>query len=144
MERDSKEINGQHFLFPVGQKITGNSTKAFCGGDVYHFMFVPFESELNCPIGNVTYSPRSRNCWHAHPGLQVLLITGGRGWYQEEGKPARELKAGDYVIVQKGVKHWHGAAKDSWFTQLGLVMDCPKDSSVCYELVSDEEYDKLP
>lgn len=39
----------------------------------------------------------SRNNWHKHPGGQILLVTAGRGWYQEEGKPAQELHPGDVV-----------------------------------------------
>ena len=91
---ESRELDGIHFLFPVGEKTPEKGRKSFTGGDVYHFMFIPHESKLNCPLGNVTYTPGSRNSWHAHPGLQVLLITYGRGWYQEEGRSrANSLRA---------------------------------------------------
>ena len=73
-------------------------------------------------IGNVTFEPGCRNNWHIHKarsgGGQILLCTTGRGWYQEWGKPARELHAGDVVRIPAGVKHWHGAARDSWFCLL--------------------------
>ena len=141
---ESRELDGIHFLFPVGEKTPEKGQKSFTGGDVYHFMFIPHESKLNCPLGNVTYTPGSRNSWHAHPGLQVLLVTYGRGWYQEEGRAPRELHAGDYVVVEPGVKHWHGAAKDSYMAQLGFVANCPEDSTLTFEHVSDEEYAKLP
>ena len=69
-------------------------------------------------IGNVTFEPGCRNHWHIHHarsgGGQILLCTAGRGYYQEWGKPARELRPGDVVNIPAGVKHWHGAAPDSW------------------------------
>ena len=75
-------------------------------------------------IGNVTFEPGCRNNWHIHEaasgGGQILLCTSGRGWYQEWGKPARELHAGDVVHIPAGVKHWHGAARDSWFVHLAV------------------------
>ena len=75
-------------------------------------------------IGNVTFEPGCRNHWHIHhateKGGQILLCTAGRGWYQEWGKPARELRAGDVVVIPANVKHWHGAAKDSWFVHLAV------------------------
>ncbi len=75
-------------------------------------------------IGNVTFEPGCRNHWHIHKaekgGGQILLVTAGRGFYQEWGKPARELKPGDVVNIPAGVKHWHGAAKDSAFQHLAI------------------------
>ena len=75
-------------------------------------------------MANVTFEPGCRNNWHIHKaksgGGQILLCTGGRGWYQEWGKEARELFPGDVVEIPAGVKHWHGAAKDSWFTHLAV------------------------
>ncbi len=131
-------------IFPLGELISDGTTKGFTGGKVYSYMFIPFESEYNCPLGNVTYAPCARNCWHIHPGGQVLLITGGRGWYQEEGSPAHELKAGDCVLVPPGVKHWHGASKDSFMSHIGLITNTDKGLSKSYGHVSDEEYNKLP
>ena len=75
-------------------------------------------------IGNVTFEPGCRNNWHIHHaskgGGQILLCTSGRGYYQEWGKEARELHPGDVVNIKAGVKHWHGAAKDSWFTHIAV------------------------
>ena len=75
-------------------------------------------------IGNVTFEPGCRNHWHIHHadkgGGQILLVTAGRGYYQEWGKEARELKPGDAVAIPAGVKHWHGAAPDSWFQHLAV------------------------
>ncbi len=93
---------------------------------------------------NVTFEPKSRNNWHIHrKSGQTLLVTSGRGYYQEWGKPARELKAGDVVEIEEGVKHWHGAAKDSWFTHIALSAPVKEASTQWLEPVSDEEYGRL-
>lgn len=96
-------------------------------------------------IGNVTFEPECRNFWHIHhKGGQILLVTGGRGWYCEWGKPARELHPGDVVNIPPEVKHWHGAAKDSWFSHLAVEVSAEGKSNEWLEAVSDEDYDKLP
>lgn len=87
------------------------------------------------------------NNWHIHTaeqgGGQILLCTDGRGWYREWGKTARELHAGDVVTIPTGVKHWHGAAKDSWFSH--IAVECPgvKTGNEWLEAVTDEQYDSL-
>ena len=96
---------------------------------------------------NVTFEPGCRNNWHIHKassgGGQVLLCTDGEGWYQEEGKAAKPLKAGDVVTIPANVKHWHGAARDSWFSHIAI--ECPGEntSSEWLEAVSDEQYNNL-
>lgn len=70
-------------------------------------------------VYNMTFAPACRNNWHIHHKYgQILLVTGGRGWYQEWGKIPQALKPGDVVNIASEVKHWHGAAKDSWFSHL--------------------------
>jgi quercetin dioxygenase-like cupin family protein len=95
-------------------------------------------------IANVTFEPGCRNNWHIHhKNGQILLVTAGRGWYQEWGKEPRKLKTGDVVDIPPEVKHWHGAAKDSWFVH--LAESIPGDGATCEwcEPVTDEEYKKL-
>ena len=98
-------------------------------------------------IGNVTFEPGCRNNWHIHHadkgGGQILLCTGGRGWYQEWGSPARELLPGDVVNIPPEVKHWHGAAKDSWFEHLAVEVPGEGARNEWLEPVGDEEYNKL-
>lgn len=99
-------------------------------------------------MANVTFEPGCRNNWHIHcaeqGGGQILLCTGGRGWYQEQGKDARELFPGDTVTIPAGVKHWHGAAKDSWFSH--VAVECPGKGTTTEwcEPVGAEDYDALP
>lgn len=95
-------------------------------------------------IGNVTFAPGTINHWHIHhKGGQILLVSGGRGYYQEWGKPALELHAGDVVNIPAEVKHWHGAAKDSWFQHLAVEVPAQGASNEWLEAVDEEEYKKL-
>ena len=98
-------------------------------------------------LANVTFEPGCRNNWHIHHaskgGGQILLVTGGRGWYQEWGQQARELHAGDVVVIPANVKHWHGAARDSWFVHLAVEVPGEDTGNEWLEPVDDETYGKL-
>ncbi len=98
-------------------------------------------------IGNVTFEPDCRNNWHIHHakkgGGQILLCTAGKGWYQEWGKPAQQLHPGDVVKIPAGVKHWHGAAKDSWFAHLSVEVPGEETSNEWLEPVDDQSYNAL-
>lgn len=128
-------------LFPMGAP---NETFAkFFVGESYLNML----TTEGVPLGNVTFSPGCRNNWHIHKadqgGGQILLCTNGRGWYQEWGKEARKLHPGDVVVIPTGVKHWHGAAKDSWFTHLAVEVPGENTANEWLEPVDDEVYGKL-
>ena len=94
---------------------------------------------------NVSFEPGCRNNWHVHHGaVQMLICVSGRGWYQEWGKPAVELKPGVTVAVPEGVKHWHGAAEDSWMQHLTYHANAkPGNSNEWLEPVTDEQYNTL-
>ena len=93
-------------------------------------------------IGNVTFEPGCRNNWHIHhKGGQVLLCTAGRGYYQEWGKEPRELHPGDVVSIPPEVKHWHGAAPDSWFAHVAISI--PGSKAEWLEAVDEADYQKL-
>jgi len=98
-------------------------------------------------IANVTFEPKCRNNWHIHKadkgGGQILLCVGGNGWYQEWGKPAQALHPGDVVNIPAGVKHWHGAAADSWFSHLAVEVPGENKGNDWLEPVSDEDYAAL-
>jgi quercetin dioxygenase-like cupin family protein/alkylhydroperoxidase/carboxymuconolactone decarboxylase family protein YurZ len=92
-------------------------------------------------ISNVTFEPGCRNNWHVHHKTgQILLCTAGRGWYQEWGKEAQALKPGDVVDIPPEVKHWHGAAKDSWFSHIAESLPVDGATNEWLEPVTDEEY----
>ena len=87
------------------------------------------------------------NNWHIHhaktSGGQILVCVAGRGYYQEKGKEAIEMKPGDCINIPAEVKHWHGAAPDSWFSHLAVEVPGTETSNEWCEPVSDEEYGKL-
>lgn len=83
----------ESIIFPKGQKIADNHFI----GTAWVETLVPMDSTLNCQIANVTFEPGARNNWHKHPGGQLLLVTGGNGYFQEEGNPARVIREGDVV-----------------------------------------------
>lgn len=129
-------------IFEKGELAQGELAKCF-SGKVWVKMLVNGGNEWNCPICNVTFEPACINHWHSHPGGQILIVTGGRGWYQEWGKEARELRAGDIVTIPENVKHWHGAAKDSEFTHISIETNAQKGKAVWLEAVDKNEYEKL-
>lgn len=127
-------------MFPIGEP---NPYGDYFAGQSY---LAPVSTE-QIPIYNVTFEPACRNNWHIHHaksgGGQMLICIGGRGWYQEYGKVARELHAGDIVNIPAEVKHWHGAAKDSWFAHLAVEIQGEDGSTEWCEPVSEDEYNKL-
>ena len=96
-------------------------------------------------IANVTFEPRCRNNWHIHhKQVQVLVCVAGRGWYQEWGKEPIEMTPGTIIAIPAEAKHWHGAAKDSWFQHLTYHKDVQDGASNEWlEPVTDEIYNKL-
>ena len=98
-------------------------------------------------LANVTFEPGCRNNWHIHHaakgGGQILVCVAGRGYYQEWGKEPQELHPGDVINIMPGVKHWHGAAPDSWFSHLAVEVPGENCRSQWCEPVSEEEYQKL-
>ena len=96
-------------------------------------------------VANVTFEPRCRNNWHIHHGaVQVLICVSGKGWYQEWNKPAVPLTPGTVIAIPEGVKHWHGAAADSWMQHLAIhIQEQPGATNEWLEPVSDTQYNKL-
>ena len=139
---DAKSMPGKDWsVFPVG-KPNDAYAKYFVGKS-----YLDMISTEQVGVGNVTFEPACRNNWHIHHakkgGGQILIATAGRGYYQEWGKPAVELKPGDVVNIPAGVKHWHGAAPDSWFQHLAIEVPGEGTSNEWLEPVSDEEYARL-
>lgn len=128
-------------VFPRGEENTAYS-KYFVGQSYLNMLSVE-----QVVIGNVTFEPGCRNNWHIHHaksgGGQILLCTAGRGYYQERGKERRELKPGDVVNIPAEVKHWHGAAPDSWFSHVAVEVPGTETKNEWCEPVSDEDYRRL-
>jgi len=128
-------------MFPVGNR--NDAYKQYFIGQSY---IAPISTE-QVKMYNVTFEPKCRNNWHIHRakngGGQILIAIGGRGYYQEWGKEPVEMKPGDVINIPANVKHWHGAAPDSWFSHIAVEVDGVETSNEWLEPVNDEVYDKL-
>jgi len=140
-EMTDKDRYQNTIFFPIGAP--NDAYAQYFDGQSY---LAPVSKE-QISIFNVTFEPGCRNHWHVHhatnDGGQMLICVGGRGYYQEEGKEAIELHPGDVVNIPANVKHWHGAAKDSWFSHLAIEIDGENASNEWLEAVSAEDYNKL-
>lgn len=136
-----KERFQQEMIFPIGEPNTAYA-KYFIGNS-----YLASVSTEQVKFTNVTFEPRCRNNWHIHHatkgGGQMLVGVAGRGWYQEEGKPAQAILPGTVIHIPANVKHWHGAAADSWFAHLAFELSGENTSNEWLEPVTDEYYDKL-
>ena len=136
-EQMKKDLGGGA-VFPIGEE--NRAFAQYFSGECYLNML----TTTGVGIGNVTFAPGTVNNWHIHhKGGQILLVTGGRGWYQEWGKEARELHPGDVVVIPPEVKHWHGAKKDSWFSHIAFEAPGEDTSNEWCEPVTDDEYGNL-
>ena len=128
-------------VFPMGEK--NDAYARYFVGQSYLKML----TTEGVVIGNVTFEPGCRNNWHIHHaksgGGQILVCVAGRGYYKEEGKEAVQLKPGDCINIPAEVKHWHGAAPDSWFSHLAVEVPGEETSNEWCEPVTDEQYNRV-
>ncbi len=138
--QDMKEEIPNISNFSVGNELPEMYSKYFTG----HAYLAPLtkNKDLNCSISNVTFEPGCRNNWHSHAGGQILVVVGGKGYYQAKGEPARLLLPGDVVEIPVNVVHWHGAAPDSWFSHLAIETNPQVSKNTWLEQVDDEQYQK--
>ena len=140
-ELSPKDIYANSIMFPIGNQNTAYE-KYFIGQS-----YLAPISTTQVKIFNVTFEPKCRNNWHTHEakkgGGQMLIAIGGRGYFQEWGKEPIEMPPGDVINIPANVKHWHGAAPNSWFSHLAIEVDGEETSNKWLEPVSDEEYNKL-
>ncbi|MDE6804814.1 MAG: carboxymuconolactone decarboxylase family protein [Muribaculaceae bacterium] len=138
---DAKAAFQREMIFPIGEP-----NKAFAKYFIGNSYLAPI-STGQIPFFNVTFEPGCRNNWHVHKaskgGGQMLVGIAGRGWYQEEGKSAVEILPGTVIHIPANVKHWHGAAADSWFSHLAFEVEGENTENVWLEPVTEEEYAKL-
>lgn len=116
--------------------------KFFIGNSYLNPLTVPGECAVF--LANVTFEPGCRNNWHIHHategGGQLLICTAGEGWYQEAGKPPVSLTLGMTITIPLGVKHWHGAKKDSWFSHIAVEVPGTDTANEWLEPVNDRIY----
>ena len=140
-DRDPSRLPSDWSPIPVGEPNTAYA-KYFIGNSYLHKLTLD-----QVPAFGVTFEPGCRNNWHIHHaktgGGQMLIVTAGEGFYQEWGKPARRLKKGDTVNIPANVKHWHGAAPDSWFQHIALEVPGTEQSNEWCEPVDDRVYTEV-
>lgn len=140
-EISEKHNHERSMIFPIGQP--NDAFAQYFTGKSY---LAPV-SASQVGVFNVTFEPKCRNNWHVHHakegGGQILICVAGRGYYQEWGKEAVEMKPGDCINIPEGIKHWHGAAPDSWFSHLAIEVPGKETSNEWLEVVDDSVYDTL-
>lgn len=138
---DAKAAHENSMIFPIGKPNDG-----FAQYFIGQSYLAPVSTE-QVGIFNVTFEPGCRNNWHIHHadkgGGQILVCVAGRGYYQEWGREAVEMQPGDCINIPVGVKHWHGAAPDSWFSHLAIEVPGENGSNEWLEPVDDEQYGAL-
>lgn len=137
-KESAKAEHENSMVFPIGAP--NDAYAKYFKGQSY---LAPVSME-QVGVFNVTFEPACRNNWHIHHadkgGGQILVCVAGRGYYQEWGKDPIEMKPGDCINIPEGVKHWHGAAPDSWFSHLAIEVPGENGSAEWLEEVSDEQY----
>ena len=132
-------------IFPQGDRLPEEFSRYFTGQA--YLASISNNEALGTHISNVTFEPGCRNNWHIHHaesgGGQILVCIAGRGYYQEEGKEAVEMKPGDCINIPAEVKHWHGAAPTEWFSHLAVEVPGEETSNEWCEPVTDDVYSKL-
>lgn len=91
----------------------------------------------------VTFQPGAHTNWHTHPLGQLLIVTDGQGWVQVDGEAAKPIATGDTIFISPGVKHWHGAARDTAMTHVAVSEALDGTSVTWLEQVADELYNTL-
>ena len=134
-----KTLEIQNAIFPRGKRTSPD----YFTGTAWLNILVPQDETGSYAIGNVVFEPGCRNNWHKHPAGQILLVTDGKGYYQERGNPARLLKKGDIVVIPSKVEHWHGAARDSSFTHIVVTNNSKSGAVEWLSPVTDEEYSSV-
>lgn len=141
------DVKAQNMIQEVDFNVwpKGELNTAYAQYFIGNSYLAPLDAQNGGPV-NVTFEPRCRNNWHIHhKSVQVLICVAGRGWYVEEGKEPQEMRPGTVIAIPAEAKHWHGAAKDSWFQHLTYMTKVEEGSSTTWlEPVVDKEYDKLP
>lgn len=130
-----REAHQKEMIFPIGAP--NDAYAQYFSGQSY----LASISSSQVSIANVTFEPGCRNNWHIHHadqgGGQILIGVAGRGFYQEWGKEPVEILPGDVINIPTGVKHWHGAAPNSWFSHLAVEVPGVNTSNEWLEPVKD-------
>lgn len=123
-------------IFPKGEK---QSNENFTGNVWVHFLSKT-DTVHNVNMGSVSFEPGARTNWHSHKGGQVLLVTEGKGLYQERGKPIQIIQKGDVMKCPPNIEHWHGATPTEAMTHIAIGTNTNIGGAVWLEPVTEEVY----
>jgi len=126
-------------IFTKGEKAPSD----YFTGTAYVKNLVPNDETFNVLMSNVVFEAGCRNVWHKHPGGQILIITEGKGYYQEKGKPIQLISKGDVIKIAPSLVHWHGATPDSELTHIAVNTNTQEGIVEWLEPVTDEEYNSF-
>ncbi|OYU86143.1 MAG: TetR family transcriptional regulator [Bradyrhizobiaceae bacterium PARB1] len=121
-------------------KSAPGSSQYFGGHAVVTPLLAPNET-TKASLGLVTFSPGARTAWHTHPAGQLLIVSAGQGWLQQEGQERRTINAGDVVWIPAGVKHWHGATATSPMSHYAMTYFAGDKNVDWMEQVADKQYE---
>jgi quercetin dioxygenase-like cupin family protein len=138
-QEDTGTTKSQRMLYAKGVKAPADRFT----GTVWVNMLVQAEDLLDSSIGRVTFEPGARTNWHLHPGGQALLVTEGKGLYQEKGGPVRVITKGEIIKCPPGIAHWHGATPKRKLTHIAVATNAEKGPTVWLQQVTDEEYNNF-
>jgi quercetin dioxygenase-like cupin family protein len=123
-----------------GSRPASKGAAANFTGDVIVEPFYAANEHTSSTGGHVIFAPAARSAWHTHPAGQVLIVTSGTGWVQEEGGQKREIKPGDVIWTPPGVKHWHGATATNSMSHVAITNILGGKNADWLEQVSEEQY----
>jgi quercetin dioxygenase-like cupin family protein len=125
-----------------GARATRKGPEANFTGNVSVEALFPVNPPSRMSGGSVTFEPGARSAWHTHPLGQILIVTAGSGWAQQEGGEKQEIKQGDVIWTPPGLKHWHGATATGRLTHIAIQESLDGKNVEWMEKVSDEQYGK--
>lgn len=123
-------------VFPKGEKVTNSNFT----GTVWLNYLVETDTIHKVNIGSVTFEPGARTNWHYHKGGQILLVTEGKGLYQEKGKAIEIIEKGNVIKCPPNIEHWHGATARDTMTHIAIGTNTNIGGAVWLKAVTDEEY----
>ena len=135
-QQDTSTLKNERMLYKKGVQAPASNFI----GTVWVNMLVTSQDQLDCGVGSVTFEPGARTNWHMHPGGQALLVTEGKGLYQEKGNSVRVIKKGEVIICPPGIEHWHGATPNRKLTHIAMSTNAEKGPAVWLQKVTEEEY----
>ena len=127
-------------ISPNGSRSSTRGAAAVFTGDVIVELLYGANEHTSSTGGHVIFAPGARSAWHTHPAGQILIVTSGTGWVQEEGGQKREIKPGDVIWTPPGVKHWHGATATNSMSHIAISNMAGGKNVDWMEQVSDEQY----